>query len=156
MALFIGNPTKQVQQLFYRVPEVANLQDESIPMGGQISVAAHRNLTRAQLEGILAQHLPHGLIEAKDVPKVKGRIGLVYQWDKPINFERLHLGIEQNDDEALKISDQVLLEQSAATIENLQSITGKEVDREQTAINIIEVDQTRAGKKRQVRQVRAA
>jgi hypothetical protein len=126
-ALFIANLTKQNNHLHYRLPEVARLLDEVIPYGGQVQIAKHLNPTKVQLQGIIDQHKEHGLVDVKTaVQSRNGKINLVYSWDKPVDIDAIHFGLDRNDNEALKISDEVRETQAASTIDKLAKDTGKE------------------------------
>jgi len=124
--LFIANPNRQHWLLHYRLPEVTNLQEEVVPAGGQISVARFRKPSEAQLQGILDQLIPIGMIEVKALHRQKGKIGLVYQWGKPIDIEKLSIGIQQNGETALKEADDARHDQAVATMEDLSKLTGAE------------------------------
>ena len=152
MSLFIANPTKQVNDLWYHIPENPRQQSEIIPAGGQVELAKHLNPTRAQLEGILEQLSSHGLVSINDVKRIKtGKVSLVYSWDKPVDLDTINNGLILNDEAALIVADDARLDQTAAIIDDLSSKVGAEP--ETADVIVSEVD--RAGGKAKTTVVRS-
>ena len=87
--LFIANPTKQNNHFFYQIPEINRLSDIVIPAGGQIELG--KNLTKAQLDGIVDQHKDHGMIKVSEVQRYESqKVLLIYNFDKPIDLEMIN------------------------------------------------------------------
>jgi hypothetical protein len=140
--LFIANPTKQNNHFFYQVPENQRMSDVVIPKGGQIRIAG--DLTKAQLQGIIDQHTPHGLIPASGVSRFSAeRIMLIYQFDKPIDLDSIHYRMDKNDEVALAVSDEVRVQQTEAIVDDLAKKVGAEP--ETADVILSEVDNS-AGK----------
>ena len=152
-SLFIANPTKQNNHLYYRIPEVARLQDEVVPAGGQIQIAKHLNPTEAQLNGILSQLEASGCVPANEINKAKDkRFVLVYAWNNPVNVDKIAIALTKNDEVAQKVSDDQLVETASQAIDFVSRNAG--VEPQSAEVKVIETTQDRKGKKsREVRTV---
>jgi hypothetical protein len=149
--LFIANPTKQNNHFFYKLAEVNRLLDEVIPYGEQVQIAKHLNPTQAQLQAIIEQHAVNGLVDVREVTsRHKGKFTLVYSWDKPVNFEKLSLALERNDNESLKIADESREIQTESLVKSLSEQTGKEPE----SISITLSEQTTEAGRTKTRVVR--
>lgn len=98
MKLFIANCTKQNQLFLYRVPgenrETPNMQE----IGVGKCVAIYRDDTNADVfESIIEQHADYGLIAASEIDRTKDFIGMCYQFDKPIDVEKIIRALGRND-----------------------------------------------------------
>ena len=153
MPLFIANPTKQNNHLHYRVPEIQRLLDEVVPAGGQIQIAQHLNPTKAQLDGILNQLESSGCVPANAINRAKDkRFILVYQWDKPVDVDKIAIAIEKNDYLLQEISDKQFKETAEGTIHAVASLTNAEP--KEAEVKVIEHVNSKNGKKS--REVRTA
>lgn len=76
MKLIIANKTSQPVLFTYRLPGRSHVRVRSIPIGRRVAVAD--DLARAEVEAILGQHAPFGLIAADDAERVPGFSGLCY------------------------------------------------------------------------------
>lgn len=153
MSLFIANPTKQNNHLYYRVPEIQRVLEEIIPAGGQIQIAKHLNPTKVQLDEILRQLEAAGAVPANAINRAKDkRFILVYQWDKPIDVDKIATALEKNDHLLQNISDEQFKETAEGTIHAISTLTQTEPT--QAELKVIENVQTKGGKKS--REVRTA
>ena len=145
MALFIANPTKQNNHLYYRVPEIQRVLEEVVPAGGQIQIAKHLNPTKVQLEEVLSQLEKNGCVSATSINRAKDkRFVLVYQWDKPIDVDKIATAIEKNDHLLQEISDEQFKETAEGAIHAISTLTQSEpTDAE---MKVIENVQTKGGK----------
>lgn len=96
MNLFIGNPTKQIQEFAYRIPGNSGVLRQIIPIGGQIKISAELN--RPEVDGIIAQHARYGMKSIDEVDRAKPLVALIYSVDKPIPSGRLTQAMAHNDD----------------------------------------------------------
>lgn len=150
--LFIANPTKQNNHLYYRVPEVSRIQEEIVPAGGQIQIAKHLRPTEAQLAGILEQLESNGCVAVNEITKAKdNRFVLVYKWGSPVDVDRIAIALEKNDVIAQAVSDEQMLETASQALDHVARTTGVQpVDGE---MKVVETTQNKKGVK-QSRDVR--
>lgn len=93
MDMFIANCTLQVQDFQYRLPEKDKLFKQSIPIGQQIRVSG--DLTTKDIESIVEQHSPYGMVRADEIDRTKTFVG--YCWsEKRIDMARVQRAIEGN------------------------------------------------------------
>jgi hypothetical protein len=96
--LYIANLGRQPHDLPYRVPaEVGwsrQTQTRRIPPGAQQQI--HIEAPLQVLEGIVEQHRQYGIIEASEVHKIKGFVGLCFSFDRPVLVEQLEYGVDHN------------------------------------------------------------
>lgn len=122
MKCYIANASAQVQELYFWLPEVSRPVMQRLNMGQQ-ELLAHRELTKDQLDAVLAQLHPYGVANIKDIDREKKFSGLCYQLDKPINVEDLKNGVQRNQ-EVLEARSREAREMSTAAIhEDLQKQT---------------------------------
>ena len=146
MLLFVANPTKQNNHLYYRVPEIARLLEEVVPAGGQIQIAKHLNPTKAQLDGILTQLESNGCVPANAVNRAKDkRFVLVYQWGTPVDVDKIAMALEKNDHLLQDVSDEQFKETAEGAIHAIASLTN--ADPTQAEIKVIENVNGKGGKK---------
>lgn len=94
--LFIANCTKQIHDFLYLVPETKRLMMTRIGIGEQAAI--YQDTQIEVLEGIVAQHQRYGLVPVNEINRTRAFIGLCYQFDKPIDMEKVVLAINHNDE----------------------------------------------------------
>jgi hypothetical protein len=103
MKMYIGNCTRQPNDFQYRMPGEAN---SSRNQGGNLRVQRVEALSCLQMSGeltsdevdyIVQQHAPYGLVHVTEVDRTKSYLGLC--WDtKPINVHVLREAISHNQE----------------------------------------------------------
>lgn len=95
--LFIANCTKQHQQFLYRIPgeNRASPYMQQIEVGKCIEI--YRDDTADVLEAIIAQHVDYGLVSADEIDRTKDFIGMCYQFNKPIETDKIIRALDRND-----------------------------------------------------------
>lgn len=83
MRLYIGNATRQLQNFTYRLPEVPGARSQMILIGGQIAISG--DLNKRQIDAIIEQHEPYGLIAIEDIDRTRPFVGLCYSLDREIS-----------------------------------------------------------------------
>ena len=145
--LFIANPTKQNNHLYYFIPEVVRMQEEIVPAGGQIQLAKHINPSEAQLQAVLDVLSANGCVPANEINKAKDkRFCLVYQWNKPVDVDKIAMALQSNDVIAQQISDEQMLETGSQALDFVAKTTG--VQPEKAELKVIETTQTKTGHKK--------
>jgi hypothetical protein len=94
MMLFIGNATKQNVVFAYRVPEQSGVRAQNIPIGGQVRISG--DLSSTDIDSIIAQHRPYGLVDAREVDRDKEFHGLCYSIGSPVTVAKIGLAIQHN------------------------------------------------------------
>jgi|SRR6185312_6666149 len=96
--LHIANATQQFHEFAFRLGGTGGAPIiQTIPPGGQIRVAARGgNLSTEDVDAIVKQHEPYGLIPVSEVGKRDGFCGLCYSVDRPVSFSRLAEQIGHN------------------------------------------------------------
>lgn len=124
--LFIANISKQRSELFFRVPELRPLQRAVINPGSQIELAKSLKLTSAQQAAILDQIAAAGVIPTSELSRHKdGKLSLCWQFDYEIPIDKIKLGLERNDVEMLKISDEVRESFAANSVDRIARLNDK-------------------------------
>jgi len=100
-SLFIANASKQEFILTYILPESVRSTMHKISSGRQIKL----DLSGVDVEAIIKQQEPYGLMEVNKVKKGFG--GICYRLGKPINVEAIEAGITQSDQEAYDRSQEI-------------------------------------------------
>jgi len=98
--LYIANCTKQVQDFLFKIPEqtVINPYKVSIPIGGQALI--YKDTTHDILDFIVEQHLKYGLLPVSEIDRSKDFIGMCFQFDKPIDVDKIKIAMSHNDNQA--------------------------------------------------------
>lgn len=139
--LFICNTSKRYHDFFYWAGEnrTSPLRTRIEP-GKQAQI--YQDAPMDELMHIVQQHQVYGLLPIKDIRGNRDFSGLAYQFDKPIEVEKIHDAIEQLVSQALEegaerrkqaayVVDSVLTSQSQ---EHGTTLRGVEVEiREETA-----------------------
>ena len=88
--LYIANGTRQNFVFMYRLPEIAQVRQQPIRVGGQIRITAPKEgLNTIQIDAIIEQHKKYGLIPASEIEKGKTSAPLAYQVGSPIPADRI-------------------------------------------------------------------
>ena len=92
--MFIANTTQQVQDFQYRLPENPKIVKQTIPIGGQIQIPG--DLTVHDIEAIIEQHSPYGMVAVSEIDRTKPFIGVCYSLDKAVTVNKIMSAIEHN------------------------------------------------------------
>ena len=92
--MFVANATKQNVDFVYRLPESTNLRSQTIPIGRQVPLAG--DLTKPEIDAIIAQYSKYGLIEASTIDQSRTFHGLCYSIDKPVPSTKMRRLLDQN------------------------------------------------------------
>jgi hypothetical protein len=96
--LYVANLGAQPHDFHYRMPAEEGwsrrVQVQTIAPGTQQQV--HAETSYQVLEAIIDQHRQYGMIDANEVHKTPGFVGLCYSIDRPVNFDLLSLAVDHN------------------------------------------------------------
>jgi hypothetical protein len=125
MRMYVGNCSQQVQDFYYRVPEEAQgrssgLRMQKIDVGSQVIISG--NLSTPQIESIVAQHAPYGLIRVDEIDRTRPYIGLCYDVDRPIPVNKLKYAIEHNREVLIKRGEEIRKETAVAVNQQLEEV----------------------------------
>jgi hypothetical protein len=135
--LYIANCTKNVQDFLYRLPEVHQLYKVTIPMGGQAEI--YEDTDKATLGLIIDQHAMYGMKAVSELDRTRGYTGLCYQFDKPIDVERIMSAVAHNDDELVRQAHEVRKAQAAGISAAIdQNMMGSESQLQSLEVEIVE------------------
>ncbi len=103
--LYIANTTKQHHQFVYRIPEDGRNTPtmQEIPVGQCVQI--YRDDTSSVLEAIIEQHTRYGLVPVNEIDRTKDFIGLAYQFDQPIDVEKIIRALTHNDQVLKQLGD---------------------------------------------------
>ncbi len=124
--LYIGNATKQVLNLSYRIAKTAPLWSQVIHPGMQVKIP--RDLTSGEVDFVVRSLVKYGIVASDSIDQTKGFHGICYAIGKPITATRLILLMEKNHDDLLKRGRQIR-EQSAVAQSNMLDATLREQGR---------------------------
>lgn len=93
--LYIANCTRQRHEFIYRAPEQKNPVTQVIDIGQQIMV--WKDAPKDELNNIVEQHEHYGLINVANIDRSKFFVGMCYQFDKPIDVNKIMYTVENND-----------------------------------------------------------
>lgn len=114
MKLYIANTTRQNVDFYYRVPEIPGApRMQKISIGGQILVSG--DLNTPQIEAILSQHAPYGIVSADELDRVKGYVGLCFSIDKPVPAHKIERAMNENISILVRRGQQTRRESAVAT-----------------------------------------
>lgn len=149
MKLFIANCTKQAIEFLYRMPESVRMFQVSIGIGKQERIHSD-SLTADEVEYIVKQHRPYGLVPVDEIDRTRSFIGMCYSVDKEVNMTRVMSALEHNDD-VLEERGRVTRQESAVALNNsLEQATGGTARLHHTEVAIKE--ETRRGDNDESRQ----
>lgn len=120
MKLFVANCSKQNFEFAYWAPENRRPLVQRIGIGEQVQV--YKDANPEDLRNIIEQHLPYGIVKTDEIDRTKAFVGLAYQFDKPINVEKIMIASENNDDVLTKMALERRKEGAAALDNTLSSI----------------------------------
>lgn len=116
MKLFIANCTKQNIDFQYRLPESARIFQRLINIGQQERIHSD-NLTVEEIDHIVKQHAPYGLVRVDEIDRTKSFIGMCYSIDKEVNMQRVMSALAHNDD-VLEERGRITRQESAVALNN--------------------------------------
>jgi hypothetical protein len=104
MKLYIANAKLQTEAFTYRVPDgeairgssASGARTQTIDSGRQVMISG--DLNRYQIDAIIEQHRPYGLVDVADLDGVRGYAGLCFSIDKPVSPARLEQLMGNNID----------------------------------------------------------
>ena len=109
--LFVANCTKQDHDFVYITPETGKPRLVRIETGSQKQI--HTSDNEMNLNAIVKQHEPYGLIPVNEVKRNRAFTGMCYSFDKPVPVDAIMVADEQNTAILEKFSDNVSLSCSA-------------------------------------------
>lgn len=119
MRLYIGNPTKQLQDFCYRTKQSTGMRMQTIHIGTQIAVSG--NLTAEDIDFIIEQHERYGMCRADETDHNKEYTGLIYSIDKPITSAKLTLVIEHNIETLVERGKEIRKEAAIAVATGIEN-----------------------------------
>lgn len=96
MKLYIANATKQRIDFMYRVPEQAGVRNQPIDIGSQILISGSELMNTKQVDSIIDQHRPYGLVNVDEVDRTKGFAGMFYSVNDPISGVKIMRAVQHN------------------------------------------------------------
>lgn len=87
MHLYIANGTRQIQHFMYRIPEIKQVRQQTIAVGGQIKISG--DLQPEQIDAIIDQHRKYGIIDVVDIEKGRSPAPLCFQVGRAISPDRI-------------------------------------------------------------------
>lgn len=105
MDLFIGNATRQVYDFSYRALESMHLRSQKIQPGTYTKVSG--DLSTEEIDHILKQHAPYGIVPDSTISQVKQFHGTCYSVGKPPTRAKLIYLMEHNLDQLVKRGEQI-------------------------------------------------
>lgn len=121
--LFIANTTKQHHEFTYRIPEDGRNVPimQKIPVGECVQI--YKDDTTAVLDAIIAQHARYGLIAVSEIDRTKDFIGLAYQFDKPIDVDKIIRALSHNDLVLQKLGEEQRKQAAVAISQTIDAAT---------------------------------
>jgi hypothetical protein len=119
MRLYISNTTKQNVDFFYRVLENPVARRQQIPIGGQIVISG--DLSTPDVEYIIGQHRPYGMVSADELDRTKEFVGLCYSVDKPVTMIKIERTMRHNDAVLIKRGEEIRKEAAIASSNGLEN-----------------------------------
>ena len=127
MKLYIANATKQIHTFAYlpvdprsidrNLGRVPGLRFINIPIGGQILLPD--DFAEADMNYVIAQHMPYGMIEYDEVDRQKKLITLLYAVDRTVPASAIEKAVKQNNDFLVRRGQQIRSEAAVANNEAL-------------------------------------
>ena len=125
MKLYIGNCSKQVINFTYRSPDQDKICEQTIPIGAQVQV--YKDADSAALDYIINQHVLYGLVKVSEIDRTKAFIGACYQFDKPIDVEKIIVASTHNDEVLALVGHEYRKQAAVALSDQLNQNTGGQV-----------------------------
>jgi len=117
--LYIANTTPRQHHLNYRIPENVRLFERYIPAGGQVKLT----YGQPEVDHIINQLTPYGLIAAKEIGRNKDFSGLCYSIDKPIDVDAIQNGLSEVDQSEITRALEVRKNGAIAADEAMEKIS---------------------------------
>jgi hypothetical protein len=121
--LYIANCSKQINQFNFRAPGQDRIVYQNIKPGEQQFIWKE-NASLEDLQFIISQHEMYGLVPASDVMNNHQFVGLCYQFDKPIDVDKIMYTFETNDDK-LKERNETIRKESASALAQQMAESGE-------------------------------
>lgn len=118
MRLYVANCTNQHQDFIYRLPEAPGTRLQRIEIGQQTVLSG--DLNQLQIDAIIEQHRPYGLVEVSEIDRTKAFIGLCYSVDRPIKVDKIRTAMEINTGVLNARGEQIRREAAVATSNTLE------------------------------------
>lgn len=94
MRMYVANTTNKVHDFIYRLPETPTPRMQRIEMGSQIAISS--DLSTKEIDSIIEQHRPYGMVCVDEVDRTKPFIGLCYSLGKPVSLDKVRRALEHN------------------------------------------------------------
>lgn len=129
MDLYVANATRQNVDFAYRIPEVNGMRMQPIGIGHQVKISAGPGgLNKQQIDAIIEQHRPYGLLEAREVTDKAGFTGLIYSVDRQVRVGDMEYAMQHNMEALLTLGAQIRREAAVATAANLEGVLSERRD----------------------------
>lgn len=142
--LYVANCSKQHHDFLYRVPETMQVKLQQIKAGQQARIG-NREFSPDQIQKIVSDHKPYGLVPASEVKNAKTFVGQCYSIDKPLTLDTILMGFGNNDDVLKDVAErrrEDVAEKVVATIASTMRQVGVDVPQAEVSI----VEDTQGGK----------
>lgn len=93
-SLFVANTSKKHNEFVFRLPGITQTRRYVIPAGRQVEVL--KNAQREEIDYVIAQHEPYGLVHESQIQKICKFSGTVYSIDKPVKVNSIEVALEKN------------------------------------------------------------
>lgn len=142
MDLYIANATKQIIQFVYRVPEETGQRIQFIQIGRQVKLSG--SLNPEQVQSIIAQHRPYGMVEAGEAARNKEFKGLCFSIDKPVRAPDIEKLVYSNN-EVLEARGKQIREESGLASNRILEDSLQETGRDEILRNLhVEIEEVGA------------
>jgi hypothetical protein len=125
-ALYVANLTDQDHAFVYTRPATDTVPSkpiyQPIPKGQQIRAYNGENIS--EIDAIIKQHAPYGMIDAKLINSQKKYTGLAYSVNEPIDIDRILNGLDQNQMARVETALEARKNATVALNESLQESSG--------------------------------
>jgi len=95
MDLYICNGTRQHFTFMYRLPEVDQVRQQTIRVGGQIKLSG--DLNRVQIDEVIKQHKKYGMIPVSEIDSGRTLAPLAYQEGRAITPDKIARLMRRNE-----------------------------------------------------------
>ncbi len=117
--MYVANATPQNHNFIYRLPGKIDYIRQNIPAGGQVQLSG--DLTTMEIDAVVEQHAPYGLVSAREVDRTKPFAGLCYALDKPVQLGKIESLIEHNREVMTERGRQLRTEAALAVNERVEN-----------------------------------
>lgn len=123
MNLYIANCSMQNISFVYRIPGNPSPRTQIIPIGQQVKISGE--LTSDEIDSIIDQHRVYGLVDVKEIERVRGKFGgMCYSIGSPVSSDKLgyarQIKIESLVEQGKKIRQEAAISVSNQIEENLE------------------------------------